>query len=403
MRSTDLFERPSRAVKPRKPIGLVAILSLILPGTGHVLLGRAGLGLALLTFAVLAVPASILARSVLPETAAPLAWLVGRLGVLAALFSVLDAPARAREPKWSPVARNAIPPRHAAAWNAAFYGVGLWKLDERASAWIAILFGGAAHVGLVLWLPANLTLLAELVPLGAAFWGYRLAEEIGAQRGRVLADDDDPTDEPKRRPLAPLPGWVVPTQAFVVTLLVVSGVVVWISHAQWLSARAVDRGQAVAQEPFYRNPAYGLELEMGSPGWTFREDDPALFLDAVHIGHKSRFQVRLQPRIPGRDGPAIARSALREALEENGLAVLSLHAESVDGEAMVRLYGRAVRGSQAREVAGLCAVQGFRRYLIHMEWDPDHADFGSAEWNRVVAGLRIEDRDLPTEAPTPAR
>lgn len=399
MRSRDIFERPSRAVKPRKPIGLVAVLSAILPGTGHVLLGRGALGLGLLAAALLAIPASIAARTLAPELFAPLAWLVGRLGVVAAIFAVADAPLTAREPRWRPRSAAQLPPREAAAWNYAFYGVGLAKMKETGSAWIAILAGGAAHVGLVLFLPSPWTFVAEIVPALLAFWAYRQAEEINSQRTALHADDDeDPMARPKARPVAPMPAWVVPVQAFMATALVASGLIVWIAHTHWLSNRAIDRSFAVVQEPFYQNPAYGLQLEMRAPGWTFREDEPGLFFDALHIGEKSRFQIRLAPRIPGLDGQGPAEELFLESLSDSGLRVLSVDSEPADvrGLPAYRLHAVATRNGVGRDVAGLVYESGFRRYLLHMEWQQDHAGFGVAEWDFVLNGLTIEDTRLGT-------
>lgn len=395
MRSQEIFERPARAARPRRPVGPIAVLSLILPGSGHVLLGRVRTGFTLLGVALLTVPAAVVVRGLLPEVVAPLAWGLGRLGILAALFAMIDAPLLARQARSADAGRTTLPPREAAGWNAAFYGAGFLKLDERANGWLAVVFGGLAHVGLVLWLPPTLTVLAELVPLALALGGYRLAEEIAGRRDRVLAEDDSLG---LRRPVAPLPAWLPPAQAFMVGLVTLTAVGTWIAHAAWLDTRTVDRREAIAQEPFYRNPTYGLQLEMRTPGWTFRQDDPSLFVDAIHIGARSRLQVRLMPRIPGRDGLALAEAAFTESLAASGLSVRSVTAEAFDRGSVraIRLRGQAVRDGRARDVAGLCTEQGFRRYLLHMEWDADDAGFGVAEWDFVLNGLTIEDRRLGT-------
>lgn len=396
MRSRDIFERPSKAVKPRKPIGLVGVMSLILPGSGHLLLGRSTEGLGLMVAALLALPASVAVRTFAPDLVAPLGWMLGRLGVIAAIYAVIDAPLRAREPRWRPTTRFAIPPRSAAAWNFAFYGVGHWKMDERIGAWTGFSAGAAAHIALVLFLPSGATIFAEVIPALLAAWAYHQANEIGSQRKSLLSDDDSGPGE-SVRPLAPLPNWLLPTQAFFVAALVASGVLLWIAHTHWLSSRTIDRSLAVVQEPFYRNPAYGLQLEMRAPGWSFRQDHPELFLEAVHIGARSRLRVQLAPRVPGVEGAASAETMFRETLIASGLRVQSVAIEPVAGDlAAYRLFATAMRKSQAREVAGLVYDQGFRRYLLHMEWAPDHADFGVAEWDYVLNGLTIGDHPFGT-------
>jgi len=402
MRSRDIFEQPSRAVKPRKPIGLVAVLSLILPGSGHLLLGRSRLGAGLMVAALLAIPASVAARTFAPESVAPLAWLIGRLGLLAALFAVIDAPLVAREPRWRPVADHAMPPRQAAALNFAFYGVGHWKLDERPGAWAGFLVGLPAHLALILFLPFGWTILAELVPLAFGAWAYHQATEIGSQRRALDFEAVDEDSGPKRtvRPVASLPGWIAPMQAAFAGVLIASGVVLWLAHTSWLSNRSIDRSLAVVQEPFYRNPAYGLQLEMRAPGWTFRQDDPALFLEAIHIGQKSRLRFQLAPRIPGFDDTASAETLFREALLQSGLAVRSVSAETDDDGILpaVRFYGTAMRGSLGREVTGVIFERGFRRYLLTMEWGPDHAEFGVGEWDHLLSHLQVEDLTLGESA-----
>ena len=393
MRSHDIFERSSRAVKPRKPLPLVAAASLILPGSGHLLLGRSRQGFGLLAATVVAAIGALAARTFAPDVVAPAAWLIGRLGVLAAVFAVVDAPLLAREPRWKRTERFAIPPRQAAAWNYAFYGVGHAKMDEKAAAWTAILLGGAAHVALLFVLPSHLVVLAELVPLALAAWGFRHATVLGSQRRAVFDEPDDDVPGLKTAPIAVLPGWMPLVQGVAVAVLIATGIAAWSAHGAWLDARSVDREQALAHEPFYRNPAYGLQLEMRAPGWTFRQDDPALFLEAVHIGEKSRMEVRLLPRLPGGDRAQNARKAFIDALFASGLEVTTADASIESGPlSTVRLAATGTRNGQAREVAGIAYDHRFERFLLHMEWDRDHADFSVAEWDFVLNGLTIRDR-----------
>ena len=377
MRSQTLFSQSPKAVRPRRPVALMALLSCFLPGSGHVLLGETRLGLVLFGVSVLALPVSVLTRNVLPPVVADLAWLVGRVGVLTALFALIDAPLRAREPSWSRSERARLQPRFAAYLDAVGYGVGHWRMHEKPAAWIAFVVGGALHVGLVLFLPVGLTLLAETVPLLLAWWAYRSARSVGGRRG----------DE--SRPLAWIPAWIVPVQATFASIIVIGSVVVWIGHYHWLAARTVDRSAAVALEPYYRNPEYGVQLEMRAPGWSFREIRPDQFFDARHPAELTRLEFALVPRVPGRDGVESAETSMASSLERSGASIHEV-STSIVSEDAVQVRGTFLRGDRPFEFAGLCVDRGFRRYLLRMEWESEHAEFAWAEWDFALNGLTIE-------------
>jgi hypothetical protein len=381
MESRDLFERPSRAVRPRKPIAVITAASVLLPGTGHLLLGSGRTAAWLLGLVVLCPPLALALRGALPEDFAPLAWLVGRVGVWSALFAVLDAPLRAREPRWAARRSFQVPPRSAAFLNLVGFGLGHWRMDEKPAAGVAFVAGAIAHVGLLLWLPDAFVFLAEIVPLALALWGWRLAVAIGRRR------DDEV------RPAALLPSWLVPAQAVVATLIVAGGLFAWIVHGHWLEARAVDASRAVAMEPYYRNPAYGLDLEMRAPGWSFRDPAPDCFVEARHAAERCRLRVTLSPRLPGRDGDGVVRSRVHEVLARDGLVPVETALTTVDvgGTPVHRAHGvaRDVDGDE-REFVAVSYPHGFRRYLLQMDWSPAHAEFGAAEWDFVLNGLNIE-------------
>lgn len=381
MESRDLFERPSRAVRPRKPISLIAAASALLPGSGHLLLGSGRMGAWLLALVVGCPSLAVALRGVLPEDFASLAWLVGRVGIWSALFAVVDAPLRAREPRWAARRPFQVPPRSAAFLNLVGFGLGHWRMDEKPAAGVAFAAGVIGHVGLLLWLPASLVFLAEVVPLGLALWGWRLALVIGRRR------------DGEARPAARLPSWLVPAQAVVMALILAGGLFAWIVHGHWLEARTVDASRAVAMEPYYRNPTYGLDLEMRAPGWSFREPLPGDFVDARHAAERCRLRVTLSPRLPGRDGSDVVRSRVLEVLARDGLVPVDMVLSTIDvgGTAVHRARGVARNPDDAvREFVTVSYPHGLRRYLLQMDWAPAHAEFGAAEWDFVLNGLTIE-------------
>ncbi len=381
MESRDLFERPSRAVRPRKPIALITAASILLPGSGHLLLGAGRAGAWLLGLVVVCPPLAVALRGLLPADFASLAWIVGRVGIWSALFAVLDAPLRAREPRWATRRPFQVPPRSAAFLNLVGFGLGHWRMDEKPAAGMAFVVGAITHVGLLLWLPDAFVFLSEIVPLALAVWGWRLALVIGRRR------DDDV------RPAAMLPSWLVPAQVVVAALVVAGGLFAWIVHGHWLEARAVDTSSAVAMEPYYRNPAYGLDLEMRAPGWSFRDPAPDCFVEARHAAERCRLRATLSPRLPGRDGDDVVRSGLREALARDGLVPDDMALVTVDigGTEVHRAHGVARDADgDVREFVAVSYPHGFRRYLLQMDWAPTHAEFGAAEWDFVLNGLRIE-------------
>ena len=367
---------------------LVALASIALPGSGHVVLGAGARAVGLLAVVVLAPVAAVLLRQVLPGVIDELSWLVGRLAVVAAVYAVVDAPMRVLETA-ARVPRRDRDARLAAALNAATWGGGHLRLGETATGITALVMGLVLQ-GLLLFLgPDPLRWASELIPLGLAVWAYRSAREIGGTR----------RGGPEKS--VAMPTWLPSTALALSLVWTLAAGLIWSTQSRWLDARRVDRSAAVQVEPYYRNPVYGVEVEMPTPGWTFRSTGPHTLLRAFHPGGETEVELLLRPRVPWWDDPDAALLREFEELEARGLRLDPTgDGTSVWAERTARrVYANAARGSEALGVQILLLEDGHRRWVLRATYERDHADFARPAIDALVRTSRIGDRS--TARPTP--
>ena len=419
MESRQLFtDRPSSGTRIRlrrsRPLPL-AIASIVLPGSGHFFLGRVPLATALLLTALLAPPAAIAARTLLDPPWNNVGWLIGRLAVLAAVFAVWDAPVRALE-KAARRRERGLSPRWAAYLNATGYGLAQLRLGDKGLGILAILAGGGAHIALVLFAPGFLRWTAELIPLALAVWGYRNAEEFGTPRIVSTEFGESARPAPGLAPVGglakgrgehdplPLPTWWLSTTAAVALVWVLIAGFLWTTHGLWLGATRVDVRSVVQMEPYYRNPAYDLALEMHAPGWSFRAAPEHTFVVAQHPAERTQVQLGLRPRVPWWDDPVDAAATELELIAREGLAltVVEEGESNLAGRTAYRVRGRGLRDGALREVELRLLPIGHRRYVLRMEWDPEHGDFARAELRGLMEDLRIEGKGGTPTGDAPA-
>lgn len=400
MESRHLFEaqrpRSAPARRPGVPALVLAIVSSLLPGSGHFCLGERRLAVAILGLVLLAPPAALLLRSLAPEPFGHAAWLLGRLAVLSAIFAVWDAPARAFE-----TARRTrdgdTGPRMAAWLNAMGFGAGHLRLGERGSGLVATLLGGGIFLAVVLFAPAPLRWMSEVLPLALALWGYRTADFVGT--GRRVSTDLGELDRSGMVPPNPaariaMPQWWIPATISAALVWTLLGGFAWHTQSLWRAAERVDTRAAIQMEPYYRNPTYGLAVEMHATGWTFRSPGDDAFLFAQHPGEATQVHLALRPRLPWWDDDERAAARELDVLAGDGFAVqvLDSGASTLAGRPAHRVRGRGLRGGDPREVELRMMAVGHRRYVLRVEWDPTHTDFAQAELRGLLGKLQIEGR-----------
>ena len=145
---------PPRRSRPRRPLWQVLLLSALLPGLGHILLGKVREGVAIL-LASLATQG--LASLAFAMGWTPLSWIGFRAGGALYLFAVGDAALLLFERADGRHRLYPESPRRVAFWNLVGYGTGYEILGERK--WALGVGAGALvfHAGLAfLWWPSIL-------------------------------------------------------------------------------------------------------------------------------------------------------------------------------------------------------------------------------------------------------
>ncbi len=410
MKSTQLFDAPppsgrssrsKRSVRPRAPVLPTLLLSLCVPGGGHLLLGQARTAVALFGVGVSALAASVAARGYGLE---PLGFELGRIALWCWLYSAVDGPWQTLQTRPAR-RRSTLPPRRAALEAALAYGLPWGRMGARGLAVLVTVVGGGAHAALLMR-GGPVAWFAEIIPAFLAFWAFRRAEEeellateVRTELGELSADAPPASPRP---PVAPTPDWLRPVILASALLVLGGGIALRVATSTWLDQRNVDIRQSLAVEPYYRNARYGVSLEMHSPGWSFRETLPDRFVFAQHLAENARVWLGLRPRIPGfdHDGPALLREMERAAAEGY---VLQVDGESpialggLDGHEL-RAHGR--HGNQTLEIRVATAAHGWRRYVLWGEWSVPHADFGRREWSALLAALGLEGHIPRAEAAT---
>lgn len=424
MESRKLFsDRTVRRRKPRRALPRIFAISAVAPGIGHLLVGKRRLGIGLL--------AGILVASSSAPVAAffgweHLGWLLARGAVLTALFATVDATLLGAEENdrrgWDGHDR----PRLSAYLDLLTYGGGTWRRGERALAGLA-LGGGLFLHGLLASRNLPLLLLSELLLLG---WGWlswqRSREAVELSRVHVSTDfdelgredteendeeDGEPDPRPARRRRTPpptvdrTPAWLQPALGGFCVLVFLSAVG---SHALVQNVQEslrIERDRAVAMEPFYRNPDYGIALEMNAPGWSFVDPADNEFVVARHVSQDATLRLKVQPRIPLVSGDrAAAIAAVAEAaMEGMRLEVLDERPVEVGGRSGHYLRARGQRGTDPLTLELWTTGRGWREYVLWFERDPSHEAFARAEVDFLLDHLSIENGRPELLQPSTAR
>jgi hypothetical protein len=374
--SLNMFQKKKLAeLRPTRPLWLMLALSVILPGLGHVVLGKTRMGLGLI-LASLLLGAALFGAGLIGQ--GHLVWLMLRLSVVVFLFAVTDAALASIERRDGREADGL--PRQMGFLNLVAYGLGYWQLGATTTAIVAGILGALLHLGAG-WLGTLPAVLGEVLVAGLGYHAYVLAQ--GRQRHPFTPGTVRPDTTPS---------WLVPGLALhagAVVLMVVGGQAL---TSLFLAGQTVDQDRAVVVEPFYRNPSYGLSLEMNAPGWSFGHPAPNEFLVARHVAEDASIRVTTHSRIPKlQSSEQFAWQAVDEARRRGYvLQVTGAEAVQLDGVAGYRLYAEGRRGPQARRVVVLTAGRGWRQFTFWFEWAPDHDAFGREELDYMVHNLGLE-------------
>ena len=371
-----------KAPRKTRSLMLVLILASILPGAGHLLLGRKAAGFWLLGgFAF----GQILAGVAHLLGAAPLYWLGLRAVILIYLFGVVDSALLQAEIRDRREGTGEVRPRMAAFGNLLLYGQGYWRLDEKGWALVAAAFGGLFH-GFIGGIHFALRTVMELAMLGLAIHAHRMATTATMPRDNKSLDFT-----PRQRVADSTPSWLIPTlAAFCVFQIGFLGLVAYVGTSL-SSAMEVDQSRSLAVEPYYQNKDYGVEVEMNSPGWSFLQAAEDEFVSARHVAEKSSMRLVLRPRVFGYPrSESYAQILMGEAMMAG--CVIEEHISepaTVAGLEGWRVRGISHYGGQRRNFELRTAGRGWHQYFLWFEWDQGHSEFGEVELAHVVSGLHL--------------
>lgn len=393
MDSVNVFE--GKTLKPprkTRSLMLVLILASILPGAGHLLLGRKTAGFWLLGGFVFG---QILASVAHLLGAGPLYWLGLRAVILIYLFGVVDSALLQAEIRDRRDGDGEVRPRMAAFGNLLLYGQGYWRLDEKGWAAVAIAFGGLFH-GFIGSIHMVLQAVMELAMCGLAFHAHRMATEAAMPR-----DDKSLDFTPRQRVADSTPGWLMPVlTAFCVFQIGFLGLVAYVGTSL-SSAMEVDQSRSLAVEPYYQNKDYGVQIEMNAPGWSFLQAAEDEFVSARHVSEKSSMRLILRPRVFGYPrSESYAQILMGEAMVAGNMIEEQIsEPATVAGLEGWRVRGISHYGGQRKNFELRTAGRGWHQYSLWFEWDQNHSDFGESELAHVVSGLHLANStEVPIEA-----
>ncbi len=380
--SVNLFEskqirRPVRVTS----LWLIMLTSLILPGLGHWLLGRGRLGLCLM-LSLIPLQAGALAAGYfqLPH----LVWLATRLIAIVFCYAVIDASLTRceiadRRPQADPSAR------FVAFLNLCFYGAGYWMIDLKVPAIAVILLALPLHG----WIAGNNLLLTILVEVVVALWAVHGMYEAN-RRGQT-----GPTRKLQfatSKPADTTPSWLIPGLTAHTGLMVGLVLATLGLGTVVMETMQVDQSTAVSVEPYYKNPAYGVNVEMNAPGWTFRTAADNELVVAQHLSEDSIMRLSMQPRLPGiMSNEDFAFAALAEA-SARGYNVTPHKSEtrsisSLEGQ---HLTASAIYRNEVREINVITAGKGMRQYVLWFEWGIDHERFARREMEYLLTRMEVD-------------
>jgi hypothetical protein len=371
---------------------VVLILASILPGAGHLSLGRKREGLWLLGAFVFGQIVGGVAH--FWEFQA-LSWLAIRALILIYLYGVVDSALLQVEITDRRDEEIDVRPRNAAFGNLVLYGFGYYRLDEKGWAIVAMAFGALLH-GLVGSIHILLRILTEIAVIGLAFHGYRLAAEEALPRDNKSLDF-----QPRRRVADSTPGWLIPTlAAFCVVQIGLFSFVHYVGTGLD-SAMEVNQRKSLSVEPYYRNNDYGVQVEMNAPGWSFVSAAEDEFVRARHVSEKSSMRLVLRPRLWGfPDSQSYAQLLLGEEMMNGNMFEEHIsELVTVEGLEGWRITGLDHGRREARKFELRTAGRGWYQYFLWFEWDENNARFGESELAHVMSSLHLADSyEGPLEA-----
>jgi len=232
------------------------------------------------------------------------------------------------------------------------------------------------HAGLAfLWWPS--ILIAELVLLASAVHAWWLAVE---QKQRVSPDPVDSCPLWLRRSLL---------VSAALTLLLVIGSQ-WVSLA-WRESLHIRREAAVAIEPFYENPHYGLQLEMPSPGWRFLPPLGNELLSAAHLTEGAALSLSVAPRSPLFWSDELwALEMMRQARAAGWqLQITSFELSQLGALPGIELQAEGSFRGQPRIVRMVTASRKLQHLTLWYEWTPEPDAFAANEVGAILASIQV--------------
>ena len=345
----------------------------MVPGAGHMLLGKLREGVAILLFCLLT---QIMASLGFAMGWAAISWIGLRTGGALYLFAVGDAALLRYEKADGRTAQFPESPRRVAFWNFVGYGAGYEMLGMRVWALAAGGAGFLTHFALAIFWP-QLAILGELILTASAIHAYFVA----------YAD---------KRTLSRLPDYSTPSwlrRSLLITCVLTVALAAgsqWVA-LQWRDSMHLQRQGAVAIEPFYDNPHYGLHLEMPSPGWEFLQPSGNELFSAAHITENAMMSLRIAPRTPMTwDNQLWAQKVMTDArnegwrlhLTQSGPSQLgTLPAWSVSAEGSWRGTKRMVRI--------VTAARGLQHITLWYEWSPSKSSLAGSEVGQILASMQL--------------
>jgi hypothetical protein len=351
----------------------VLLLAAIVPGLGHAILGKVREGVAIFLASAAAQGLATLAFAM---GWTPLTWIAFRAGAALYLFAVADASLLLFERADGRTRLYPESPRRVAFWNLVGYGAGYEILGERR--W-ALAVGGSAlalHAGLsFLWWP--FIVLGELLLLGSAVHAWWLAME---QKQRISPEPADSSPVWLRRSLL--------VSATLTLLLLLASQYVSVA---WRESMHIRRDAAVAIEPFYENPNYGLKLEMPSPGWRFLPPMGNELLSASHLTEGAALSLSVAPRSPLQwtDELWVLETIRRARSMGWQLQITSMEPSQLGTLPGIEIQADGRYRGLPRSVRIVTASRGLQHLTLWYEWTPDPGAMAAREVGAILASIQV--------------
>ena len=364
---------PAHRRKAPRPLWQILLASGLIPGAGHLLLGKVREGVAIFLATAFS---QVLATLGLAMGWAAFSWVAFRAGGALYLYAVGDSALLLYEITDGRRQLYPEPPRRVAFWNLIGYGAGYAMLGERTWAIAAGSLAALFHLGLsFLWTKAVVG--GEILLLASAVHAWWLAQ---AQMRRRNPMPQNSTPLWLRRSL-------LVTAALTLLMILANQ---WVALA-WRDALHLRRENAVSVAPFYDNPDYELHLEMASPGWAFLTPTGNELFHATHLTENAVLSLRVDPRTPWNwSDPIWMNEVLKKAQEEGW----SLEVDSSAPANLGTLPGWSIsaRGSfkgQERTLKVVTAVRGLQHITLWYQWAPLPDTFAGDEVDQILAGLQL--------------